>query len=775
MAEQGPLNINVNLNTNAQQAAQNVEQFNQALGRVNQQARRLFASLSDLSQRYQQQGFLGMGDQRILEQGLRQWERMSQVVNLQRHGAMGRLAEAQARTDEGSAMRVRQAEGVLARMTAHQEALGALRGGFGNVLQRTIPGPTTPWYPGRGLPYGAATGPPPPSGRVAPWYPGYGLPYGAAPAPGAATARGRISPWYPGYGLPYGPTMSPLQAAHRMQFGTPIQPLTPLQQAHADLQSQQAAAAQAGLQQAQLISLMAQLSGGSVGGGGASGGTGTRILNAVLGGGGMRALGGLAGGAIGGPVGALIGGAVGGLAGGAAHAMLPTLPGIQEISLLKLGDTLNQQFGHLRATMIGLRREFQVLNVDGRQAMQELATATGLEEVALRRVTREAVGAGRYYGLSATESVGMVTALRMMGSPDPQLTAVMAIGHEAAARHPGTISVPRFAAETVKAAAAGGLGFAPMSESFHARDVQFMQEMGGRYAMNPGAAVLQRAEQMGRPTSTIGQVIQVSALDQLRQRQRYVTLGKGPDAMRLDLNDPMDMQIAMENIAQIPEAREALRGEIVRQAPGNPSYQRFYYGRATEAPSGYQARLEWEGTQRVAREFGGVDRFLERPADVAGERARRPARAAAEAGDIGRIQLEVARLLEEFPELAPVRAFAAASNSVATTLGALAESFNKGLTPTAAFSNTMEKLAPVMENFLTAMQTLQTAQGATGGVWGTSMSTTGLSQTVTGLGTSAMQLAQNLGVQGLAALFDFTSLLGAPLPTPNQGPQRPQR
>ena len=252
--------------------------------------------------------------------------------------------------------------------------------------------------------------------------------------------------------------------------------------------------------------------------------------------------------------------------------------------------------------------------------------------------------------------------------------------------------------------------------------------MGGRYTTNPAAAIAQRAVQMGRPQSTVGQVLQISALDRLRQRQRYVTL---PDGTVLDLHDPEDMRIASENIWQIPEAQEAVRQEVVLNAPGNPSLQRRFYGQATNAPNAYQARLEWTGTQRQAGEAGSVTNVLRRQADVAAQRARQAGRRAGEAGEPGLTELQRRTVPEDIAATVPVRAITEALGQVEIAAGKLAQQFDNGLTTYETFFQIMGRLTPVMETFTTIMETF-TAGGTLAMTPGPGVGGTGVYPTMGG-------------------------------------------
>ena len=105
-----------------------VQQFARALGQIDRQSRGVFFSLEQLSQRYQQRGFLGKADQQVLERSLKQWETVSRHVAAQRTAAQGTLEDVRAgglltphdvRTE-------RQAEQTFRRFDARQRAMATL-------------------------------------------------------------------------------------------------------------------------------------------------------------------------------------------------------------------------------------------------------------------------------------------------------------------------------------------------------------------------------------------------------------------------------------------------------------------------------------------------------------------------------------------------------------------------------------------------------------------------------------------------------------------------
>jgi len=764
----------------------NTGEFEAALGRVDQKARGLFVTLRDLSQRYQQQGFLGMSDQRALEQGVRNWERAEQIMRLRVQGAQARLQAATEMGGEGAQLRMTQARNVLEQLTAHQRGLGTLRGAVGNVFGGGIPGSTGAWYPGYGLNYGAAGPPRPaggfsawypgyglnygaapapgwtrPSGRLSPWYPGYGLNYGMAtagatpptggfspwypgygpmqgpaPAPGWARPAGSYSPWYPGYGLNYGPTMTPLQQAHALQFGGTVTSQTPLQQAHAQLLAQQGSQYQAGMQRAQLLSLMAQMGPtASTGGRGGGGDFLASLLGAVIGGGGLGAtFGGGLGGAIGGPPGAIIGGALGKLGDRGVAAALGTLPAHaeREVNIMRLGATLDQQFGDLRTTLVDMRREYQVLGIEGVRAMQALARATGQVD---RASTMAAIRVGRFYGMTAGESLETLTQFRLAGVAAPDMAGVAFHGERAAARYPGAISAQRFLTETARVAGVGELAAPGLPAPLGARYLEMMQSFGGRYTTQPAQAFLERFQGFQQPRGTLGQVLQVQAVESVRRRQRFVDF----HGTTLDLNDPEDFRVAMENIGSIDALEDAVYDTSRAYAGGNPSLTRLYYGAAAGA-SATRARLETAGMGRYQREQGSVASGLRRPLDAAGAERRLTERQAAERGQVGLEELRARTVSEEIAALPIMQEILKTQLAVANAVGQGAEAYNKGLPFLESLARGMEELTPLLKDFIGSIKATQ-AGGGLGGALATG---------VTNFGTNLAEIPNTPLVQMLS-------------------------
>jgi hypothetical protein len=144
MAERQPT---IELHVNLGNATQEIDRFGYALSRVDQKARGIYATLRELSERYQEHGFLGQADQRALERGMQSWQRMGELLDLQRRGATARLQEARFRAtgDPAEDPRVLAAERALYRLQGQKLGRGILQEGLSQgILAGLAPGPLPP-------------------------------------------------------------------------------------------------------------------------------------------------------------------------------------------------------------------------------------------------------------------------------------------------------------------------------------------------------------------------------------------------------------------------------------------------------------------------------------------------------------------------------------------------------------------------------------------------------------------------------------------------------
>jgi hypothetical protein len=563
--------------------------------------------------------------------------------------------------------------------------------------------------------------------------------------------------------------MTPLQQAHaQLQAQQAGGAATPLQQAHAQLQAQRAAASQGGLQRAQLISLMAQMGPqpSPGGGGGAGTGFGGALLGALLGGGGVgQVLGGGIGFAVGGPPGALVGSLLGKLGDKGVAMAQSTMQGREEreVGLLQLGDTLNQQFGDLRDTMERMRRNYQILGMDGVRAMTNLARATGQVDEATVLATARV---GRFYGMSVEESLGTQAAFQLAGVREPQLATGALLGERVAARFPGAISAQRFLMEAPRIAAAGELAAPAIPENLSYRYGEFMAGFDDRYAAHPAQAFQERFQGFQQPRGQLGQVLQVQAIDRLRQRQRFVNWNGRP----LDLNDPEDMRVAQENFGDIPVLEDSLRHIIRQQTGTNQSLARFYYGAAAGA-SATRAWREWPGGEAYAREHGSIAAGLGREIDPEEAHARLTIREMREGGQVGREALRARTAPEEASELAPMRAWLDAQLAAANAAGSAAQAFNEGKPFLEAIGTGMRELSPLVRDLVEQVKRLTEGGGLMGWIAGNLLATGGA---VAGLGETAYgQAAQNFGAAERQKLLGWLEWFTHP-DTTQQQPRKPR-
>jgi len=619
MAETPEVRINVRL----EQATQQIDQFAQALSRVDQKARGIFASLQNLSRQYEQQGFLGAGDQRTLERGLQQWERARHLIELRRAGAAARVAEVQAGDplEPGYALREANALRAWQQLNLHRQGLATLQGRVGNLFAGDIPGVTNAWIAGP----------------------------------------------------------SALRRAHAAI--SPTGPITPLQWAHADLQLRQRLQTEWGMEQAQLLSIFAQMGApaslalpfdlidagrrrrdpsaimlGRRGGWAQAAAAGLPIPEVpgppptarlpwdLIDAGrdirtpGALGLGRRAGwaqaaaaglppppppnwleraGAWGGEAmpgflawGGRMAGRVGGLAAGyGAYQLLSE--GMKDYEtrwtgVLRVGSMLGGQYQDLDATITRLRRDYKLLAQEAVEAMTTIGRATG----GVAGIDRT-MAVGRAYGIEPGQAAALHASFALLGANAvPDLGRITGARNWAVGRGIDMLPGAPFLSEVEKIAQVGGLGFAPLGEGQYGALGVLMSSFGGRYRGAPGAAYEQFAAGVGEAGNQYSDALRQQAAARVAQRTPVVMLGK----RALNIRDSWwDRQTALENAAQIPEMLGGLFEQVQLQGGGNPDLAKSYYQLMFRTPKRYQAGVEYEGLRNIATtEPGGIEAWLRR-------------------------------------------------------------------------------------------------------------------------------------------------------------------
>jgi hypothetical protein len=622
MAETPEIKLTINLGN----AIQQTESFAQALSRVDQKARGIFVTLRELSQRHQQQGFLGMADQRALEQGVRQWERATEIMGLRRAGAQARLSE----VGPDAGIRTTQAEQVLTRLTQHQQGLSALRQVVGNVFGGNIPGPTQAWYPGYGLQYTAA---PPPGFRSRGFAgPGFGpgdmRGYASAAGPGAR-ARGVYGPEYesaaglgarargfygPGLGPGdmggyasaagpgarargvYGPEYESAAALGRWTYGRPYGP-------------EYESAAGPGRPS------RGRFYGPGFGPDDLSGMRGSGFEPPRGGGGG-----GGGGGRMGGWLGGMVGRAGGFALGYGAYQLLNM--GMESYNerfrgVLQTGLMLDTQYKRLDQTVLHLGDTYQITRRKALDALRTMGAATGTDVG-----TIGAMRVGRAYDME-DQAAGFAGSLALLGTNRHPNLAQLTGQYNQFVRGRALISRPRFVQAAIDVAAVGGLQAAPLSEGDYGMIAQRMVAMGGRYQADPGGAYAQEFAGFQSPAGALGTAVRQQGISDVAARQQWVRLGN----RWVNLRDPMGRLIAEQQAAQIPEIRQGIFGAAQRMAGGNTGLGMTLFGEAAgidnamQAADRYQAEraiAEGRGPRRadLGQEESAIDRTLREQKDL---------------------------------------------------------------------------------------------------------------------------------------------------------------
>lgn len=513
-----------------------------------------------------------------------------------------------------------------------------------------------------------------------------------------------------------GPT--PLQQAHA-QLGTPIGPLTALQAAHAQLQAQRAAQTQAGLQQAQRISLMAQM--GSQGAGGALGGAGgggglmaalgalmmltqggqeglTQVQQGGAGGGGKGLLGGLLGA---GTLGGLVKGGTGLAIGVSALQHLSAAMQAYEtrhLGILQVGRQLDEQYTQVGDTLTYLQRAYQVTGQEGVAAMSAIGRVTGTVAAA-SVATTQAMRMARVTGMNPVDAAQMQAQL-IQYSPTGTANPLALLGAYTQAQQRGELqrmSVGRFGEAAAQIAATGGFGRMMLTPEQAAEQTRMMAAFGGRYEADPAGAFQEYYARQYGPKSEMGETINFQAMaDVMRANPEGVQWG---DRTLHPQTSYIDQQILMQQGADIPAYRAAQFRRARQMAGGNRDLAIEQYMQATGTTDYAQGLREYEALAEQERTGGIAGRFKAPGAAATGEAVarQREARPHREGQDI----LERQMTPEELALTGVVKALEEARTRMLNGIQTTAEAFNT--TTTAA-----EGVVKIFQDLMAAGDKLKT-------------------------------------------------------------------
>jgi hypothetical protein len=649
----------INLHVNLGNATQEIDRFGYALSRVDQKARGIYATLRELSERYKEQGFLGMADQRALERGMQSWQRAGELLDLQRRGAATRLQEMRLRApgDPAEDPRVLAAERALSRIQGQKLGRDILQQDIAQgVLAGMVPGPTNliANRPPTGLPHGPGSAPAPQFlGRFTPWtrYPGAGTfppsgpvsPWGPPPMPPPPPLRGQTSAWVPPSTRPAGPYTSWTPGATSPYPwspwphvptppsgpsspwtpppGTPFWPPTP--------PAPVSPWSPPSVQPTGPFSPWPH-TGGPGGpftpwGPGMVGGPGGHLAAAWMGSG-WRGSGGMGGGIEAG-VGAVApwlargAGMVAGLgAAGVGYSAYKLLSeGMQAyetraMGVIKLGGQMNQEYGDLDETIKGVREEFKMLAKDSVDMMGIMVRSTGQAE---RGTVRRLAGFALAHGMSGAEvATNYGTLARYGADRTPNMAVIEAIRREGVAAGGTVLPTADFQSAVARMATVGGTALLPMGEVERTRYATMMGLFGQKYGADPAQAFAEFAAGAGGPKSTMGEVVLGLGLEDIRRRNPILNIGDpNKGGMRLNLNNYNDWLIAKEQAGLSPDIQEAVYGRAAGMAGGNRQLQEALFGGGMGITTATGTRQILLGFEEARRQGGGtIPDYVQRPA-----------------------------------------------------------------------------------------------------------------------------------------------------------------
>jgi hypothetical protein len=758
----------INLHVNLGNATQEIDRFGQALGRVDQKARGIYATLQDLSARYQSQGFLGAADQRALERGMQSWQRAGERLDLQRRGALTRVqategwlqgARALPARNEAEELRrgqlIRQTEGLFRRA---QDRLYELQGQhLGRaylqgelplgILGNQVPGATTyggrftPWQPGMRSPLLSGTTPvyggrftpwqpgmqPPPQllsgataqylGRFAPWQPGM-----TNPNLSGATAQylGRFTPWQPGMQPP--PQL--LSGATPQYLGrfAPWQPgmTNPNLSGTTPVYGGSFTPWQPGMTNPNLSGTNPQYLGrftpwqpgmqgpggpGGAGQGGGGGGQPSYMLQRLAG----------------------MGGRILGLAAGVGAYEVIT-KGMEEyeqrqLAALRVGSALNEQYAQTERQLSSLRKQYDLLTRDAGPLLATLAYGTGRTDLA-----GQVAGVAQAYGVPLDRAASAQVALaHLSATRQPNLAHVLA-------GLPATLpmSHERFLEQVTQIAAVGGVGAIPQSPAAYRRYAEYTMGFGGRYEMNPAAAYAGRAAGLAQASSPTASAVKWQTIARLIRTNPVITLGTGET---IDLRTREGQRIALQNPAAIPEMEQGMSDTIDAMSGGNAQLGVALHEEAFGTQGTYAAGREYRGMRRMQRAGGPLPGRIGQPVAPGTEVERRRAGRWRPGMDI--IERE-AEMVGKVSETTLIKTLEDWRTGLEKGIGQFAETVNETGNVFKAVNEEVGKLPPMLKEFAGAMIMLMAAiyggpaTAAVGAILGGGLAISGLNDELAG-------------------------------------------
>jgi hypothetical protein len=627
-----------------------LEEFRIALGKVPQSARATFAELQHLSERYEEQGgFLGLEDHRRLERNFQQWQRQTRAMSAQMTGARGRVDLARQLSEGTGADRARiaSAERTVQELLQRQGAMGQLHervAYLGETLRPTslaeMRRAAKDELAERKRMAASSRGQ---ADAVAAAQRRAGTMAGAVMATRAPTLAAReiakeelaerkrvtVSPRGVADAVAAaerraGTMTGTIFAANAPRLtaqalmAASAAPPTALQTAHATQQAATVAANQAGLQQAQHISLMAQMGPQPPGGGrggGAGGGFGQGGLFSVPGGFltsyGSQAAAVLTGVSI----------------YRAAEVALQAYE-TRELGALRISAQLGETYDDVATSVKDLRKEYHLTAEESVGMMETLGRAAG---VGARRAAPAVARFARAYQIEPERAAELGARMTLAsGRAAPDLTTLGAVYQQAVTGGRTRLGPERFVEEAVRIAEVGGIGTAPMGEQESGRLEEFMGRFGAGARDHPAQAYTQMNQAAQAQTSPLGHALRWEALaDAARQSPSgQVWLGEpnAPGSKLLNIRDNyIHQQIALENAARIPALVASFDKVATRASAGNPQFGTFLRGEMLPGQTVYATEMQREGLETAAAEPGGIVGTMTRPVPRSTEEARQAA------------------------------------------------------------------------------------------------------------------------------------------------------
>jgi hypothetical protein len=270
---------------------------------------------------------------------------------------------------------------------------------------------------------------------------------------------------------------------------------------------------------------------------------------------------------------------------------------------------------------------------------------------------------GKAYGLTAQEATAQMATLALASTTRvPDLAVSRAVQLQAERAGIAVLPPAGFAQAATQISTVGGTALLPQSQEFYNRMEAFLPLIYGQRAnLNPAGAFAQYAGGLTGEQSTIGQVMQMQAIEAQRRVNPLVTIGE----QTYNLNRVTDAMAARSQLPLSPVLQQRVFEQAQRFAGGSEEALRMNVMEGFGLQNMAQAIQMVEGVRKA----GSIEAFFAQRPDVAGAQREQAAEVQRQLTEPGGAIEKARSALEEFSDAAWIKSLVEKRNELYDTIG----------------------------------------------------------------------------------------------------------